>query len=147
MNPTLTYNQQLEWAKTLYTDQGLPIGEIALKTDVDETAIREWITRYNWDSLKHSKLTCKDEQLKNLYDILAAHMARVKTQEEGNTKDADLLIKYTAAIKNLESDTSVSTIIDVARLFLEWLKPIDLELTKAVAHRLDQFVDHRAASR
>lgn len=143
MNKGLTNEQQKEWAQLLFTKHDFTEKEIAIKVGVEEATVRKWIRDNNWEGVRRSLLTSKEYQLNILYDILSTLTTRIKEQEEGNTKDADLLIKYTAAIKNLEAETSVTQIIEVAKLFTLWLQTIDLELTKTVTLYFDSFIKER----
>jgi hypothetical protein len=132
--------QKKQWAQSLFIYQDYTIRNIAMMVDVSEATIRQWIAEGQWEGMKKSMLTTRTVQLNYLYDILAALTTRIKEQEEGNTKDADLLIKYTTAIKNLEADTDVPQIIEVAKMFTTWLQHEDLELTKAVTQKFDMFI-------
>jgi len=135
--------ERKEWAKLLYTRHDVNIRDIAAQTGADEGCVRKWIQEGNWNGLKRSLLTSKEEQLGCLYDILGQLSARIKEQQEGNTKNADLLIKYTTAIKNLETETSISQIIEVAAQFIDWLQPQNPELAKTVALLFDSFIKKR----
>lgn len=96
------------------------------------------------DSLRRSLLTSREEQLKNLYDILSAITAQAKQNRDNpNPKDADLIIKYTAAIKNLETDIGVGEIIDVIKPFVVWLMKKDLEMAKKLTGYFDQYIKEK----
>src|SRR4051812_42441052 len=93
------------WAKLLYTEHDKTATEIAQEISVDEASVRNWISAGGWDGLKTSLLLSRNAQLKRLYGIMEALHA--KTLLEGyeiSTKEADLFLKYTNAVKNLEGE-------------------------------------------
>lgn len=140
----LSNNERRDWAQLLYTRYDMNAREVALQTGASESELRKWIKDGNWDGLRRSLLTSREEQLKNLYDILAALTAQVKLNtEHPNPKDADLIIKYTAAIKNLETEIGVGEIIDVVKPFLVWLMKKDLELAKKLTIYFDQYIQEK----
>ena len=140
----MPYRDQLrEWAQLMYTRHDICIKDIALKTGETEAGIRLWIQEGSWEGMRRTLLTSRQAQLENLYDILDTLAKNVKMQADPNTKDADLLIKYTAAIKNLEAETSAGQIIEVAILFTSWLQRIDLELTKKVTPYFDDLIKEK----
>jgi len=131
-------------AKLLYTQHDLTEEDIAARTGIPVDQVHYWVTEYDWAGVRRSLVTSRHIQLGILYDILSAHTQYMKGQETANTtKDADLLIKYTAAISNLERDTSVSEVIDVATLFTTWLLKRDLDLCKTVTRQFDVFIKER----
>lgn len=144
MSNRFTEEQQKDYAQMLFTRFDETIKGIVQKTGASEAVVRRWIKDCNWEGMRRSLLTARETQLELLYDILNNITNRVKQDEEGgNTKDADLIIKYTAAIKNLEADTSISQIIEVAKLFTIWLQHTDTELCKTVTLYFDTFIKER----
>lgn len=144
MSNRFTEEQQRDYARMLFTRFDETIKSIVQKTGASEAVLRKWIKDGNWEGMRRSLLTAKETQLELLYDILNNITNRVKQDEEGgNTKDADLIIKYTTAIKNLETDTSISQIIEVAKLFTTWLQQTDTELCKTVTLYFDTFIKER----
>lgn len=140
----LSSNERREWAQLLYTRYDMNAREVALQTGATEADVRRWIKDGNWDGLRRSLLTSREEQLKNLYDILAAITAQAKQNSDNpNPKDADLIIKYTAAIKNLETDIGVGEIIDVIKPFVVWLMKKDLEIAKKLTGYFDQYIKEK----
>ena len=140
------YNDRKESARILYTKQDYTISEIAAYTGADEATIRHWIQNGAWDGMKRSLLTSRPNQLTHLYDLL--EKLNKDAKEEGNTnpKTVDLILKYTASVKNLETTLPIATIIEVAELFTTWLLKKDLELTKTVTIQLNAFIKQRIAA-
>lgn len=59
------------------------------------------------------------------------------------SKEANQIAQLTAAIQKLETETSVSEIIDSSREFLEWLKPQDHDLMKKMIPLYDAFINQK----
>lgn len=151
MNKKETAGAMRGWAQLLYTHHNHTIPEVCVATGATEAMVRNWVQEGNWDGLRRSITVTRQTQLTLLYDILHAHIVKVKAHAEdehaeGNSKDADLLIKYTAAIKNLEKETSIREIVDVAKLFTTWLMKHNLELAKTVNREFDDFINERLAT-
>jgi hypothetical protein len=140
----LSNDQKREWAQMLYTRFDVTQKEIALKVAADESTIRRWIMEGEWDKMRRSLLTSREDQLRHLYDILAAITMRVKESDElGDTKDADKIIKYTTAIKNLEADVSIGEMIETGMQFIRFVLQRDIETAKLISLQFDTFIKHR----
>ena len=143
MKEELSAHRRRDWARMLYTKEGLPIKDVALMTGSDEAELRHWATQGEWEGQKRTLLTSKEKQLTQLYDLLEKVMAKMTAADDINPKDADLAAKYTAAIRNLDAEITVPQIIEVAKLFTLWLRRRDAELAKAVTLQLDHFIRQR----
>jgi hypothetical protein len=141
---TESNNHPREWARLLYTSHNKTIKEVALTVGVEEAAVRQWIYEGAWDTVRRSLLISKKTQLRHLYDLVDKLSAKMD-DEEASTKNVDLLVKYTAAIKNLEEAISIGSMIEVSELFISWLLRRDLALAKKFTRLLDEFVMQRAA--
>lgn len=139
----LSIKQKKEWAKTLYQSSDITQKEIASKVGVSEKTLSKWANNPddNWENMRKSMLTTKSEILRNLYDLLDKISKKLKEDESiGDSKIADMYVKYTAAIKNLETETSTAEIIQVARIFINWLQNIDPVFALEVLNHFDSFI-------
>ena len=143
MNHDYTAARQKEWARQLFLYEDITIRDIALKTGATEAALRQWITEGGWEGLKRSLLTGREFQLEQLYKLLEQLTEKMKDASEINTKDADLLVKYTTAIKNLDQETDIPAIVQVAKLFTTWLRRTNLELAQQMTVHFDAFIKQR----
>lgn len=111
---SLSNTQKKEFAKTLYfNNKSITNKEIALRVDATEKTVGKWIAEGEWEILRRSMLLSKSEQIARLYKIMDAVTTKIEEMDGvGDTKLADMMIKYTAAIKNLETDTSIAEIVD-----------------------------------
>ncbi len=141
MNEELYDEHLKEWAKDIYTKEDLTAGDIALKIGSDEATVAKWAYDGGWYGIRRSLLTSKRSQLEYVYDAL--ENLRKKNRDERAIKDADQFLRYSGTIKNLETQTSVSEIIEVFELFILWMRRRDMKLTKKLITHLDAFVQMR----
>ena len=134
-----------KYAKTLYTNQDNSIEDIALETGADEDTIRSWVSDGAWDEMKRSQLTSKKAQLGHIYKLLNVLGAKLDNTEDVSVKDVDLYVKYTAAINNLEKDTSITNIMFVTGIFLKWLRRRDFELARKVAPYIESYAKYKSS--
>ena len=143
MNEGSASSEQKEWAKHLYTSEGKNTRHIADLLQVDEGTIRQWIAEGSWDALKKTLPSSKEYQLEQLYKLLEQTTEKLNCVEEVNPKDVDLVIKYTAAIKNLDTEPGLQQIVEVAKLFTSWLRKKDAGLMRTVVVEFDKFIKER----
>lgn len=152
--------QEKEFAKSLYLGGGLTQKEIAGRISVTETTLTKWIKVGKWDGLKKSLLTTKQNQLGFLYDqldFLNTDISKrpnpldpnekpdqfellIQRGKYATSKEADVIIKLTTAIKKLETETSIGDTVEVARNFIEFVRPQNLELAKKITDFFDVFI-------
>lgn len=119
----LTREQKKDYAKRLYlTEIGITQKEIAERAEVTEATVSKWINEGKWAEQKTSLLTTRSEQLALMYRQLQAASDAINNREEGNrfpsSKEADAILKLTAAIRNLELDTNIADKMEVGKQFL-----------------------------
>lgn len=138
----LLKKQEKEFAKSLYIGGGLTQKEIAERVSVTEKTLTSWIKKEKWDGLKKSLLTTKQTQLAFLYDQLDFLNTDISKRDfkVADGKEADTIIKLTAAINRLETETSIGDTVEVARNFIEFVRPQDLELAKTITNLFDVFI-------
>lgn len=134
--------QEKEYAKSLYIGGGLTQKEIAERVSVTEKTLAKWIKEGKWDNLKKSLLTTKENQLSFLYDQLDFLNTDISKRDfkVAVGKEADTIIKLTASINRLETETSIGDIVEVARNFIEFVRQQDLELAKIITNLFDVFI-------
>jgi hypothetical protein len=138
-------NEQLrEWAKHIYTRGEKGYRQIAEDTGISEGELRQWATESSWDHIKKTMPTSREYQVEKLYLLLEKANEKLIGAEDVNAKDVDLIVKYTAAIKNLDVDISLQQIVEVAKAFTSWLNPHNRELAKSITMHFDKFIKERA---
>lgn len=139
-------DQKKELAKLLFTREGLSQKEIAERVGTSEQTISKWVNANEgeWRRMRQSLIITKEEQLHRIYEQLEEITLAIKKKEVGSryagSKDADVIVKLTAAAKNLESEASIADIVEVSKRFLNWLRPVDLEKAKEFAVFIDAFL-------
>jgi hypothetical protein len=146
MAEELTYIERREWARSEFMREDISNEDLGLKVGTDEATIRKWVREGAWEGMKHSMLTSKRFQLDFFYDALSKLKKKINDSDEINTKDADLVIKYTTAVRNLEIEAPLSQIIEVFELFIRWLRRRDLQLAKDFIVQLDAYVKEKEAA-
>lgn len=140
----LTSKQKKEWAGMLYLKENLTQQEIADKVGVSRVTVNKWIKAEMWEQRKAGLTLTREEQIGLLYQQVAEINRNIKNREEGKrfatSKEADVLIKLSSAIKKMETESGIADIIDVGMRFIEFLRPVNLELAKDVTRMFDLFV-------
>lgn len=140
----LTNKQKKEWAGMLYLKENLTQQEIADKVGVSRITVNKWIKAEMWEQRKTGLTLTREEQISLLYQQVAEINRNIKNREEGKrfatSKEADVLIKLSSAIKKMETESGIADIIDVGTRFIEFLRPVNLELAKDVTRMFDLFV-------
>lgn len=142
----LTQDEKKLYAEKLFMRGDIEQQEIARLVGVSVVTMSKWVNdpASNWKGKRKSFLVTKQEVIRRLYSVIEKMTARMDEDEEGgDTKDADKLIKYTAALKNLETETSISEIMEVAMGFGKWLLPVDPALAGAVANHFDLYIKEK----
>ena len=141
MSKELTLAQKKEWAQLLYLQNQLTQKEIAAKVRVSENTITAWAKKEHWEKLRKSLLTTKAEILRFLYNVLD----KIKTKVEegdgiGDSKMADMVVKYTASIKSIETETSTGLLMEAGMLFHKYMQTIDLIKALEFLNNYDGFI-------
>lgn len=142
----LTKEQKRDYAKTLYlTERGITQKEIAERTSVTEATVCSWIKKFGWDTMRTSLLTTKDEQLAMLYAQLAEANNAIANRDAGqrfaSAKEADALLKLTAAINRLETETNIGDKMSIGREFLVYVRRVsNFEMSKEIGRLYNDFI-------
>ena len=134
-----------DYAKTLFVDQGLTQKEIAERLNVTEKTIGKWVKDGDWETLKKSMLTTKDNQLTMLYDQLDFLNSDIKSREYkiATPKEADIISKVTSAIKKLETETSIGETIEIAKQIIQFVRQQDLAFSYKLTQYCDAFITEK----
>ena len=126
MSGTTTIADKQYLAKILFTREQLDQKVVAKKVGISEKTMSKWVNDFNWKKLRSRLLLAKDEQISFMYEELEEISNKIKNKEEGerfaDTKQADIRIKTTAAIRNLETDLGIHEIVDVGIKFIKFLQ-------------------------
>ena len=140
----LSNAQKKEWAKTLYLRENLTQQEIADRVGVSRVTVSNWVRAGKWEEQKAGLTLTRQEQVANLYRQVAEINRAISARAEGarfpSSKEADILGKLSAAIRNMEQETGIADIISVLTGFIEWLRPIDLDKAKELTRLSDAYI-------
>lgn len=131
-------------AKSLYITGQYTQKEIAALIGVTEKSITKWKEQEDWESLKESLLTTRENELRRLYKMLKVINDDIDTRAKDgipiNSKEADAVLKLTAAIRNLELETSIADKVDVGSAFINLVRKDDVELAKTITNWFDVYL-------
>lgn len=143
----LNNSQKKQWAQTLYLRENLTQLEIAERVGVLRVTVSKWVRDGKWEEQKAGITLTRQEQVANLYRQVAEINRTIATRHEGerfpNSKEADILGKLSAAIRNMEQETGIADVISVLTAFIEWLRPLDLDKAKELTRLADAFIKDR----
>ena len=143
----LNDSQKKQWAQTLYLRENLTQLEIAERVGVSRVTVSKWVRDGKWEEQKAGITLTRQEQVANLYRQVAEINRTIATRHEGerfpNSKEADILGKLSAAIRNMEQETGIADVISVLTAFIEWLRPLDLDKAKELTRLADAFIKDR----
>jgi len=142
MSKELTIAQKKEWAQLLYLQNQLSQKEICKKVRVSEKTMSLWCKKERWDRLRKSLLTSKSDLLRFFYDVLDNVKKKISEDEEGigDSKIADMVVKYTSAIKALETDTSISVLMEAGMKFHKYMQTVDPTKALEFLNNYDGFI-------
>ncbi|HUH25334.1 MAG TPA: hypothetical protein VLY87_01790 [Flavobacterium sp.] len=133
-----------ELAKSYFL-QRLTQKEIAKRLKVTEKTISKWVNEGGWEILRQSLLTTKETQLGRLYRLLDFLTESIENRDDKLAvgKEVDDIIKYTASIRNLETETSIGQIMEVAKQIIQFTESIDLEFAKQLTDYFDLLIKQK----
>lgn len=142
----LTKEQKKDYARQLYlNDSSITQAEIAEKVGVSKVTVCKWVKEGKWQELQTSLLVGKEEQLSRLYRQLRLLNDAIEDREEGKnfagSKDADAILKITAAIRNLETETNIAEKMATGKEFLGFVrKTSGFDTSKEVARLFNAYI-------
>lgn len=148
MQKAIDYQQKKDYAKLLYTIEGVTVQkELAERVGVSPQTINKWVNEDDklWDRLRQSIIITKESELRRLYmqiqELNDAIEERPKGQRYSNSKEADVLVKLTAAVRQLETDTSIADVMEVLKKFLSFTRSLkDADYLKELTSLADNFI-------
>lgn len=143
----LKKTQEREFARALFVSENQSQKTIAIRVGVTEKTVAKWILEGNWKKLKTSLLTTKQNQLSFMYDQLDWQNTLISMRDikVASSKEADVIMKLTASIEKLETETGVGETVAVGRQFIEFVSQEDLKLAKEVTRYFDLFIQTKNA--
>jgi hypothetical protein len=143
MSSVVSMSDKQYLAKILFTREHLDAKVVAKKVGVSEKTMSKWVNEFNWKSLRKRLLVSKEEILNNLYEQLEALDDEIRTaaKKYPDTKQADIKIKLTASVRNLETDLAIADLVESGIRFVKHLQKVGtIEQTLEVAELWNSFI-------
>lgn len=113
-------------AKILFTREHLEQKTVAKRVGVSENTISKWVNEFGWRKLRNRMLISKEGVMSDLYEELEELQTQIKKRPQGerysNSKEADIKIKLTASIRNLETELAIADLVESGIRFIRWLQ-------------------------
>lgn len=104
-------------AKILFTREQLDQKVVAKKVGISERTMSNWVNEFAWKKLRSRLLLSKDEQINDMYEELEEISKKIKEKQPGerfaDTKLADVRVKTTTSIRNLETELGIAEAVDI----------------------------------
>ena len=117
-----------ELAKTLFIKDKLDQKVIAQRVGVTEKTIGKWVADNNWTKARRTMLISKDALLNSYLDHLEYLNQSIAAREEGKrfatTHEADIIVKYTSAIRSMETELCIADIVGAGTRFIKFIQPL-----------------------
>ncbi|RWX00924.1 DDE transposase family protein [Flavobacterium cerinum] len=137
-----TKQLEKDYAKTLFVNENISQKEIATRLKVTEKTIGKWVKDGNWETMKKSMLTTKENQLTMMYDQLDFLNTDIKGREFkiATPKEADIISKLTSAINRLETETSIGDTVEVAKKIIQFVRSQDVAFAAQLTNYFDGYI-------
>lgn len=93
---------------------------------VSEKTMSKWVNEGKWHDLRKRLLLAKEEQINMLYEQLENLNIAIKATDKkhADSKQADILIKITASIRNMETDLAIADLIESGIRFIKYMQQV-----------------------
>jgi len=142
----LTIQQKKDWAKLLYTKEGLTQKEISARVGVSERTMSKWVNdpEENWEKLRASIVLTREAQLRDLYDQWTELNNFIKKKKKGekfpDSREADILSKLANAIEKLENEVNITSVIDAGKGFIHFVRRVDFQKVHEITTLFDAYI-------
>ena len=135
-----------QWARSMFIHENRTQQEIADAVGVSRQTVIRWAKADKWEEMKVSLTMTREEQIKNLHRQIAEINRVISERDPADgpkyptPSEADTINKITDAINKLEKDVGIQDIVSAGNKFINWLRPVDLEMTKTFVGLYDKFI-------
>lgn len=139
-------------AKILFTREKLDQKIISERIDVSEKTISKWVNENDgqWRKERQRLLISKQDQLNSLYSQFEKLNEKIASSDDGTptNSQADIQIKITASIRNLETDLAIDQIVESGMRFIKHIQMIGtLDQMKEFVELWDSFIQNEIKKR
>lgn len=140
----ISKKEEREYARILYVNERITFKEIAERVGVNENTVSKWATADNWDKLRKSLLTTRQNQLVHWYNQLEAINEVIANRNKIPTNtEADTMSKITANIQRLETEIGLGEYVEVSKKLLTFIQSVDLNEAKKFKNYIDEFINSK----
>jgi hypothetical protein len=113
-------------AKILFTREHLDQKVVAARVKVSERTMSKWVNDLNWKDLRKRLLLTKENELGNLYEELEQLNTIIKSNptKHADSKQADIRIKLTSSIRDLETDLGIAELVESGMRFVKYIQQV-----------------------
>lgn len=119
--------------------------EIAKMVGAAENTIGRWAKDGKWEYLRANLTTTKESILASWYGQLAEINSTVEKRPEGEryatTSETDRMIKISASIKKLETETGIAEAISVCTKVCEFVRGYDMNEAQRISDHFNAFIE------
>lgn len=119
--------------------------EIAKMVGVAENTVGRWVKDGKWELLRANLTTTKESVLSNWYAQLAEMNKDIAGRDEGKrfatSSESDRMIKISAAIKKLETETGIAEAISVCTKVCEFVRGYDVKEAQRISDHFNAFIE------
>lgn len=125
-NDKLTIDDKKYLAEILFTREKLDQKIVAKRVGISEKTMSKWVNEYGWKKIRNRLLMSKEHLMSTYYEHLENLNKKIEESKQGHgdNKQADILIKYTAAIRNLETDLAIQDLVESGIRFIKYLQRV-----------------------
>ncbi|MBT1702949.1 hypothetical protein [Chryseosolibacter indicus] len=125
-NDKLSIEDKRYLAEILFTREQLDQKVVAKRVGVSEKTMSKWVNDYQWKKMRNRLLMSKENLMGTYYEHLENLNKKIEEakQGHGDSKQADIIIKYTAAIRNLETDLAIQDLVESGIRFIKHLQKV-----------------------
>ena len=121
--------------------------EIAAMVGVSEKTVGKWVKEGKWEYVRANLTTTKETVLANWYGQLAEMNQTISEREQGKryptASESDRMIKISAAIKKLETETGIAEITNVCIGLCEFVRQYDIEKAKEISDHFNAYIESK----
>jgi len=150
MGKELTIKQKKDFAKSLFLKEHITQKEIAERVGVSTVTINKWVNTEKWEMLKTSLSITREEQLGNIYRQISEINITIAKRPEGErfatSKEADIINKLAASIRQLEKETGIGEIVGVSKGLLDFIRRNEPGKAKELSYYIDAYIKEKLNS-
>ena len=145
MDNRLSNDDKKQIAKSMFLSGKYQQKEISQIVKVSEQTVCRWVEKHNWKELRASLTATRENILAQYHMQLEEINNNIQNREAGKRfaegKEADTIIKISAAIKKLETETGVAETISVCTKVCDFVRQYDSVKAQEISDIFNAFIE------